>query len=105
MNRIPTDDDSAWEDETAFDDGAGDPADAPDEGPDDADRARFGDTEDTTETVACPSCRADVYEQADCCPRCGAAINPHAANKPPRAVWAIVGLALAGILAWLALRY
>ncbi len=51
------------------------------EGPSRADLERFGD-----EFRACPECGADVYDQAEICPRCGYAFE-HRSTAP---VWVLV---------------
>jgi predicted RNA-binding Zn-ribbon protein involved in translation (DUF1610 family) len=47
-----------------------------DDGPDDADI----DDGDDSETVPCPECGEEVYEDADRCPECGANIIPSASR-------------------------
>ena len=56
------------------------PADYWDDTPDNVDDhedldAVLGD-EESTDTVVCPECGADVYEDADQCPVCGMFIDP-----------------------------
>lgn len=62
------------------------------EGPSEADLDRFGD-----ESVTCPNCGADYYDQLDACPHC--ATEP-GAGKPPMAGWlmALIGLTIAGFV-------
>lgn len=60
-----------------------------DEGPDDADVAELGEKGDS-ETVPCPSCGAQIYEDADRCPKCGKYVT---IGEPRRGVlWKIVAL-------------
>jgi uncharacterized paraquat-inducible protein A len=57
-----------------------------DEHPRDEDVEALGD-----ETTACPSCGAEVYDDADVCPRCGDALT--AAPRVSRLAWVAAGLA------------
>jgi hypothetical protein len=64
---------------------------------DDSDE-EWPDDDDSAETVPCPSCGADIYEEAEQCPECGEYVvrdNSVLGGKPR---WYIV-LALLGILA------
>ncbi|MEN6494334.1 MAG: zinc-ribbon domain-containing protein [Thermoguttaceae bacterium] len=54
--------------------------------------------DDPTETVPCPSCGADVYEDAEQCPYCGTYITSQTSPWAGRSVWWIV-LAVLGLLA------
>jgi len=54
--------------------------------------------DDTTETVPCPECGADVYEDAEQCPACGVYITHEHSALAGRPGWWIV-LAVLGILA------
>jgi len=76
------------------DDGLQDPADDFDaeEAPDDAA------DDDLTETTPCPSCGADVYEDAEQCPYCGTYLTSQTSPWAGRSVWWIV-LAVLGLLA------
>jgi len=58
----------------------------------------FDEDDEFTETVACPSCGADVYEDAVQCPRCGEYIT-HSSNVWSDRPWWWIVLGLAGILA------
>ncbi len=53
-------------------------------------------SDEPTGTEPCPSCSADIYEDADQCPRCGEYIIPGgiAARKWPAWWWIAFGLAL-----------
>ena len=48
------------------------------------------DDDDSAETVACPSCRRPVYEEAEQCPYCGHYISEEemASSRP---WWVIIG--------------
>ena len=50
------------------------------------------------ETIACPQCGAEVYEDADYCPACDTYITPRSHTWSGRPTWWIV-LGLLGILA------
>jgi hypothetical protein len=54
-----------------------------------------------TETVPCPQCRAQVYEDAVQCPACGTYITHQSHAWSGRPVWWIV-LGLLGVLAAIA---
>lgn len=56
------------------------------------------DDDDSTETVPCPSCGADVYEDAEQCPSCGTYITHQANLWGGRSMWWIV-LAVLGLVA------
>ena len=49
--------------------------------------------DDLDETVPCPHCRADVYEDAERCPRCGKYLSRE--DSPRRHPWWVVAGALA----------
>jgi hypothetical protein len=76
------------------------------EGDDDVDDPAFRTEEDDDgeETVPCPECRRPVYEAADYCPACGAAIVPDD-QGPSRKAWIVAGVLivalLGGALCWL----
>ena len=82
------------EDEEAWDDP---------EAPDDAD---LGPDDDSAETVPCPYCGADVYEQAEVCSRCGAYISTEdaPARKPTWMVIASLAVLAAMGLYWVLRR-
>lgn len=63
------------------------PDDADDEGPSAADLDRFGGV-----TQTCPSCGAEIYDEAAVCWKCGHALGDPADRKSP--VWLIVVVAL-----------
>ena len=55
--------------------------------------------DDEAETLPCPNCAAEVYEEAESCPECGEYITPGSARstfsgKP----WWWVGLGLLGVI-------
>lgn len=54
--------------------------------------------DDNSETVTCPQCGADVYEEADQCPACGTFLIPDTRVWSGRSFWWIA-LGLLGILA------
>ncbi len=54
--------------------------------------------DEATETVACPNCRADVYEDAEQCPVCGEYIT-HSTSVWADRPWWWIALGLAGIIA------
>jgi hypothetical protein len=56
------------------------------------------DSEDLTDTLPCPHCGADVYEDAECCPNCGNYIIRHGAALSGRPLWWIL-LGVAGVAA------
>lgn len=66
-----------------------------DEGPDEADIARFG-----SETVPCPECGAEVYDEAEWCHKCGRVMADPAAAKGAKP-WVL--LTVAGLVAAIAL--
>jgi hypothetical protein len=56
------------------------------------------DPDDLTETVCCPNCGTDVYEDAEQCPKCGEYIDfSTSAWQDKPLPWVMVGLA--GIVA------
>ena len=54
--------------------------------------------DDDSETVACPACGADVYEDSERCPACGEYITPNTSPLAGRSA-AFVILGIAGIVA------
>ena len=58
--------------------------------------------EEDTDTVTCPACSADVYEDADQCPQCGEYLIADTRIWSGKPVWWIA-LGLLGILAVIAL--
>lgn len=58
--------------------------------------------DDLTETVACPACGAEVYEDAVRCPECGEYITHDTRAWSGRPAWWII-LGLLGILAVIAM--
>jgi hypothetical protein len=69
---------------------------------DDLDDREYPDVDDMegdgSDTVACPECGAEVYEDADRCPVCGLYIVHHTHFWAGRSAWWIV-LAVLGIVA------
>ena len=71
------------------------------ESPDDLDDREYPDVDDTDDdeqTVVCPECGADVYEDADQCPACGMFLIHDTRVWSGRSTWWIV-LGLLGIIA------
>lgn len=64
------------------------------EGPSAADLDRFG-----GETITCPTCHAEVYDQATVCPHCGEVLTGKEGRIPAWAVWA-AGLVLLAFFAF-----
>jgi len=59
----------------------------------------YSDSGDSSETLPCPECGADVYEDAERCPACGQYITPGSGNLwAGRSPWWII-LGLLGIAA------
>ena len=52
--------DSDWDDDYEEDDNYGD---------------NYGDEDDSSETIPCPACGAEIYEDAEACPQCGEYIH------------------------------
>jgi hypothetical protein len=71
-------------------------ADTDDE--DDIDDPAFGDDDDESDTTPCPACGSPVYEHADYCPSCGAAIVPDG-GRPSSRAWLVAGVLIVAVLA------
>lgn len=56
------------------------------EGPSPEDLARFGDAAER-ETGFCPDCGAEIWDQADVCPKCFTYLGGRVASKPPFNQW------------------
>jgi uncharacterized paraquat-inducible protein A len=73
-----------------------------DDDEDDYGDAGYGDDDDEAETVPCPHCGAEVYENAEQCPRCGKYLS--AEDRPPTRPGGFVAvmmvLALLAALFW-----
>ena len=71
-----------------------------DEGPQEIDLAELGD-EDQSETVPCPACGAEIYDDADRCPSCGqyVTIRQEGASSG-RWKWIVVLAVLAALAIW-----
>ena len=54
---------------------------------------------DESETLACPACSEEIYEQADYCPYCGADVVPGMGTPLVGRPWWYVALAVLGIIA------
>jgi len=66
----------------------------------DSEQDDYGD-DDVTETIPCPDCGAEVYEDAEQCPACGQYIVPANNALAGRPVWWIVlGLLGAAAVIW-----
>ena len=74
------------------------------DGPQDIDLAEFGDDE-SSDTVPCPSCGADIYEDADRCPACGDFVVLRARGSSSRWWWILAVLAAAAVAVYLAMRF
>ncbi len=57
-----------------------------DEGPQSVDLDEFGEHHES-ETLPCPSCGVDVYEDTDRCPACGEYITPRWATSSAQPIW------------------
>ena len=68
------------------------------EGPSAADLDRFG-----GESVVCPECGFEVYDQAEVCPRCGRALTTLGGERASRWVVVVIVVVLAGLVAVLVL--
>jgi hypothetical protein len=72
--------------------------DPDDEFRDDDDCPEEDDADDLSETIPCPECGAEVYEDAVRCPRCGTYITADTHPWSGRPVWWIL-LGLVGVVA------
>ena len=57
-----------------------------------------GEDDDEVETVACPACREEVYEEAQQCPHCGEYIDSSTRALDGHSWW-FIALGIAGIAA------
>jgi predicted RNA-binding Zn-ribbon protein involved in translation (DUF1610 family) len=48
----------------------------------------------STDTIDCPSCGREVYEQAERCPNCGSYISRDAAVRRRPPLWIIAGVVI-----------
>ncbi len=73
-----------------------------DDAPDDLDDREYPDAdpwdEDSVETVICPECGTDVYEEADRCPVCGRYMTTETRFWSGKPIWWIA-LGLLGVMA------
>jgi hypothetical protein len=60
----------------------------------------WGDDDDDAETVPCPHCRREVYEDAERCPNCGRYISAEDAPRQAKPWWIIVGVVLCLIVTY-----
>lgn len=67
-----------------------------DEGPDEADLERFGGV-----TRACPNCKAELYDDAEVCWRCGHAFGGAGSTLPTWVLIAAAALIVVFLAAWL----
>jgi uncharacterized paraquat-inducible protein A len=58
------------------------------------------DESDESDTIVCPACGAEIYEDTPCCPVCGEYITTSTSAWSGRPTWWIV-LGVAGIIALL----
>ncbi len=72
--------------------------DDPDDVDDQDDEVDFIDDDESSETVICPECGADVYEDADQCPVCGRFLIPDTHIWSGKPIWWIA-LGVLGIIA------
>lgn len=56
------------------------------------------DDDDSVETVACPSCGRQIYEEAEQCPYCHTYVTHSTSVLAGKPIW-FVGLAILGIIA------
>jgi hypothetical protein len=52
------------------------------------------DDDASVDTIACPSCGREVYEQAERCPHCGSYVSREGPRSQRRPLWLIVGVVL-----------
>jgi predicted RNA-binding Zn-ribbon protein involved in translation (DUF1610 family) len=64
-----------------------------DEGPDEQDLRDLADDE-TTETLACPACGAEIYAGADRCPHCGNWVTLREGGCRRSGLWWLIVLAV-----------
>jgi hypothetical protein len=71
------------------------------------DEPDFDGPDDDSDTVPCPYCGAEMYEDAPRCPQCGQYISAEDAPAGRKPAWIIVGvlLCLAVALAWIVLSW
>ncbi|MBT4864310.1 MAG: hypothetical protein HON53_04205 [Planctomycetaceae bacterium] len=69
-----------------------------DDGWDGNDEGDWSDDDSPAETIPCPACGIDVYEEADQCPACGEFIVGETAVLADKPTWYVV-LAVLGIIA------
>ena len=74
---------------------------AKDEGPQDIDLERLG-GEDESETIPCPACGEEIYEDAQRCPFCGQYVVTRLHRPAGWGKWLLVGLAILLLSVYLA---
>lgn len=65
--------------------------------PDESDDG-YDDDDDENDTVICSNCGADVYEDSECCPKCGEFLTTNTSPLSGRSMLFVV-LGIAGIVA------
>jgi predicted nucleic acid-binding Zn ribbon protein len=56
--------------------------------------------EDESETLACPICGKEVYQDVDVCPHCGNFIIPDAPRSRFRMWYLVIVVVVIGVLIW-----
>lgn len=76
--------------------------DAPDAWDDEFDSGDDSDDGDEP-TVACPSCRREIFEDSPRCPYCGRYVSLEDSNAPRKPLWVIVTalVCLAAVIWWI----
>lgn len=67
-------------------------ADDPDDDPDEADPFDADDDGDEAETIPCPRCRAEIYEDSVRCPACGVYLTREDRRAEGKPWWVFVGV-------------
>jgi hypothetical protein len=64
----------------------------------------FDSGEEEDDTVPCPNCRREIYEEAERCPYCGNYITAEEPGSSVKPWWFVVGflLCMAIVLMWIA---
>ena len=61
--------------------------DVKDEGPSSVDLDELGGDDDESQTLPCPSCGAEIYEDADRCSVCGQYVTPGRSGRSVKSWW------------------